>query len=121
MLVRAALIASAVLLSVAALPQEPPPAKFDSLLEGKGAATLSIEAPLQQLFETGLEDENVTVPATVRFKDPSSGADVALTGVAVSVRGHTSRRETECTFPKLKLKLKGAGSLKIGSHCGESA
>ena len=43
------------------------------------------------------------------------------TDVAVSVRGHTSRRETECTFPKLKLKLKEAGSIKIGTHCGEAA
>ena len=41
--------------------------------------------------------------------------------VAVSVRGHTSKRETECTFPKLKLKLAGSRSIKIGSHCGDAA
>ena len=121
MLVRTAFLAASVLLGSQTLPQQAPPAKLDSLLEGKGLVTLTIEAPLQQLFATGLEDENVTVPGTVKFKDPTSGADVVLTDVAVSVRGHTSRRETECTFPKLKLKLKGAGSLKIGSHCGEAA
>jgi hypothetical protein len=36
------------------------------------------------------------------YKAPSSGADVILKDIQVSVRGHTSREETECTFPKLK-------------------
>src|SRR5689334_5150025 len=114
MLVRVAFLASAVLLAGVEQPQ------LDSLLEGKGPAALTIEAPIQRLFDTGSEDETVTVPATVTFKDGASGADVVLTDVAVSVRGHTSRRETECTFPKLKLKLKGNGSIKIGTHCGEA-
>ena len=114
MLVRIALLASAVLLAGFEQPQ------LGSLLEGKGPAALTIEAPLQRLFDTGSEDETVTVPASVTFKDAASGADVVLTDVAVSVRGHTSRRETECTFPKLKLKLKGNGSIKIGTHCGEA-
>jgi hypothetical protein len=35
------------------------------------------------------------------------------------VRGHTSRRETECTFPKLKVTWADE-SLKLGTHCGES-
>jgi uncharacterized SAM-binding protein YcdF (DUF218 family) len=109
----------AAVLATAAQPPQPP-AKLPSLLEGEGVATLRLEAPLHQLFETGSEDENVTVPGVVTFKDPQTGTDVALRDVEVSVRGHTSRRETECTFPKLKLKLKGAGSLKIGTHCGES-
>jgi hypothetical protein len=94
--------------------------KLPSLLEGEGVATLRVQAPLQQLFETGSEDENVSVPGVVTFKDPQTGSDVVLKDVEVSVRGHTSRRETECTFPKLKLKLKGSGSLKIGTHCGEA-
>jgi hypothetical protein len=115
MLVRTVLVASAVLLG------STQQAKLDSLLDGKGPAALTIEAPLQQLFDTGSEDENVSVPGTVTFKHPTSNAEVVLTDVAVSVRGHTSRRETECTFPKLKLKLKGAGSIKIGTHCGEAA
>lgn len=102
----------------APVPQLP---KLDSLLEAKGPAELTLEAPLQELFATGSEDESVAVQGTVTFKSPVSGADVVLTGVAVSVRGHTSRRETECPFPKLKLKVKSAGSLKIGTHCGEAA
>ena len=137
MLVRTSALGSAVLLStigcwafgahvrgaqspvpqVQAAPQQ---GKLDSLLEGKGAAALTIEAPLQDLFASKSEEEDFSVPGTVRFKDAQSGADVVLTDVAVSVRGHTSRRETECPFPKLKLKLKGAGSVKIGTHCGEA-
>lgn len=109
----------AALLGVAAQPPQTE-VRLPSLLDGDGVATLKLEAPLQHLFETGSEDENVSVPGTVTFKDPETGSDVVLRDVEVSVRGHTSRRETECTFPKLKLKLKGAGSLKIGTHCGES-
>ena len=117
MLVRTAIVASSVLIGTAGA-QQP---SLASLLEGKGPISLTLEAPLQQLFATGSDDESVSVPGTVRFKDPASGGEVVLSDVAVSVRGHTSRRETECTFPKLKLKLKGAGTLKIGSHCGEAA
>jgi hypothetical protein len=81
---------------------------------------LKLEAPLQKLFEAGADDENYSVPGTLTYKHPSSGADVVLRNVKVSVRGHTSRRETECTFSKLKLKLPDGADLKIGTHCGES-
>jgi hypothetical protein len=104
----------------AAMPQAQPQVKLTALLDGKDLAALEVKAPLQQLFEKGSEDENVTVPGIVTFKDPQTGSEVVLRDVEVSVRGHTSRRETECSFPKLKLKLKGAGSIKIGTHCGES-
>ena len=115
---RAAVVLAAVL-AVQAQPQ-PGAAKLPSLLDGEDPIALTLEAPLQELFAKGTEDENVTVPATLRFKDPASGADVELADLQLNVRGHTSRRETECTFPKLKLKLKGAGSIKIGTHCGEA-
>src|SRR6185436_12107207 len=75
---------------------------------------LTVEAPLQQLF-ANTSEQDASVSGTVTI------GDVVLRDVEVSVRGHTSRRETECAFPKLKLKLKGAGSIKIGTHCGESA
>jgi hypothetical protein len=42
-----------------------------------------------------------------------------LGDIEVSVRGHTSRNEAECTFPKLKLKSKPGGTLRINTHCGE--
>ena len=109
------------LLSVAWSPQAQPPAtqpRLPSLLDGDQPIALSLEAPLQELFQKGLEDEKVFVPGTLRFKN-ADGSEAELTGIEVSVRGNTSRRETECTFPKLKLKLPQAGSLKIGTHCGE--
>jgi len=99
--------------------QAQPSAKLTSLLAGDTAVELRVEAPLKQLFANPSE-QDASVPGTVTFKDPQTGSDVTLQNVEVSVRGHTSRRETECTFPKLKLKLKGAGSIKIGTHCGEA-
>src|SRR5918993_3199842 len=120
MSVRALLVASMLVLGTQAQPV-PQGAKLDSLLEAKEPVELTIEAPIQDLFATGSEDENISVPGTVTFRDPSSGAAVVLNDVAVSVRGNTSRRETECTFPKLKLKVKAGATLKIGSHCGEAA
>ena len=117
--VRSTLAFVALLLSAQAQPPQEEH-KRTRLLEGTTPVALTLEAPLQDLFARGAEDEAVTVPGTLRFKDPATGADVELPGIDVSVRGHTSRRETECTFPKLKLKLKGAGSIKIGTHCGEA-
>ena len=59
------------------------------------------------------------------------GRSVRIHGVRVALRGHTSLREDECTFPKLKLALPpgtdanapmfaGLHSLKFGTHCGEA-
>src|SRR3954468_6774361 len=119
MSVRATLL-TAVLLFIGPAQPAQTDRKLPQLLDGDTPVALTLEAPLKELFEKGAEDENFTVSGTLRYKDSSSGADVELRGLEVSVRGHTSRRETECTFPKLKLKLKGAGSIKIGTHCGES-
>jgi hypothetical protein len=101
--------------------QAQPTDHLASLLNGNDVIELKLEAPLRQLFETGSDDDSVSVPGTLTYSNGRTGSDVVLRDVAVSVRGHTSRRESECTFPKLKLKLKGSGSLKIGTHCGESA
>jgi hypothetical protein len=109
-----------VLLLLAVSGRAAPPAETPDFLDSDTTATLTLEAPLKDLFARGLEDENVSVNATVTYKD-ASGKDVVIPDVKVSVRGHTSRRETECTFPKLKLKFPDKASLKIGTHCGESA
>ena len=67
------------------------------------------------------------MPAVVGYTDPQTGEEATIDGV-VSVRGRTSKRETECAFPKLKLRFPaGSGSpmfgnlkaVKIGTHCGE--
>ena len=97
-----------------------PAETLPALLNGDTPIEFTLEAPLQELFQKGLEDEKVFVPGTLRLKN-SDGSQAELTGVEVSVRGNTSRRETECTFPKLKLKLAQAGSIKIGTHCGEKS
>ncbi|HMC76536.1 MAG TPA: hypothetical protein VKH34_05375 [Vicinamibacterales bacterium] len=116
---RAALVATALLLSSAATPALQKTGQTD-FLSGNDALALTIEAPIQELFEKGSEDEKFSVPGRVTYKDPSSGGDVTRDAV-VSVRGHTSRRETECAFPKLKLKFKEGDVLRIGTHCGEAA
>jgi hypothetical protein len=49
--------------------------------------------------------------------------------VTITLRGNTSRRESECPFPKLKVQLPdgvdaplfaGMSAIKIGTHCGEA-
>jgi len=85
--------------------------------------TFTIEAPFQHLFDNSDKDNTFSVPARVRGDQATSSA-AGLEG-ELSVRGNTSRKE--CTFPKLKLKLKGDRGLfedvhtvKINTHCGES-
>src|SRR5258708_11241614 len=114
---RTAGVLCALLLGPAVLPAPAAPGHAD-LLSGTGPLAIRLEAPLKELFEKGAADEKFSVPGRVSYKDPSSGVDVTR-DAQVSVRGHTSRAETECTFPKLKLKFTDGGSLKIGTHCGE--
>ena len=97
-----------------------PKAGSVDLLNGNDALAVKIEAPLQELFDKGSEDEKFSVPGRVSYKDPVSGADVTR-DAQVSVRGHTSRKETECSFPKLKLKFTEGQEIRIGTHCGEAA
>lgn len=119
MSVRASRLIGAVLLS-SGLSLSSLIADSPDLLSGTGPMALTLEAPLRELFAKGAEDEKFSVPGRLSYKDPSSGANVQR-DAQVSVRGHTSRRETECTFPKLKLKFTKEGDeLKIGTHCGES-
>ncbi|HZR23405.1 MAG TPA: hypothetical protein VFA59_07460 [Vicinamibacterales bacterium] len=73
---------------------------------------LRVEAPLDDLFAHA-EQEGYAVRGTLAV------GSARVDDVKVTVRGHTSRRDTECTFPKLKLAW-GDGSLKLGTHCGES-
>jgi len=96
--------------------------KLNSLLDATSTLSLTLEAPFRKLFANkNPDDERAFVPGTLTYKDPNTGADVVLHDVEVSVRGHTSRNDAECTFPKLKLKAKPGGVLRIGTHCGELA
>jgi hypothetical protein len=98
--------------------------KLSGLLDGSSTVTLTLEAPLKKLFAKSdphaSRDDRTFVAGRVVYKDPDTGAEVALSDVEVSVRGHTSRNEEECTFPKLKIRARPGGALRIGTHCGES-
>jgi hypothetical protein len=119
MSLRATGLICALLLSSAATPALQKAGSSD-LLNGTEPIAVTLEAPIKELFAKGEEDENFSVAGKLSYKDPGTGTDVTR-DAQVSVRGHTSRRETECAFPKLKLKFTDGGELKIGTHCGESS
>jgi len=96
-----------------------------TLFSATDLLALRLEAPLTDLFGHKSIDDGYTVTGTLTYND--SGREVTIRDVTLSVRGHTSRREGECTFPKLKLDFTsdaplfaGMKSIKIGTHCGES-
>jgi hypothetical protein len=90
---------------------------------------LQIKAPLNDLFDHARTNDHYTVAGTLSYTD--GGQEVSIDGVTISLRGHTSKGENECAFPKLKVQLPAGGgaarpplagvtSLKIGTHCGEA-
>jgi hypothetical protein len=88
--------------------------------------SLRIEAPFTDLFGHKSIDDDYSVKGGLKYAD--AGRQVSIADVTLSVRGHTSRREGECTFPKLRMDLssddalfRGMKSVKIGTHCGESS
>lgn len=80
--------------------------------------TLRIEAPLDELFLKAKTHPDAQVQGTLT--DTTHDDQAKPVPVTVSLRGHTSRRESECTFPKLKVDLPDGTALKIGTHCGEA-
>jgi hypothetical protein len=98
----------------------------DRLFSTQTPVELTLTAPLQQLFDNGKTNEDYTVPGVVSYQSPSG--IVKIPDVDISIRGNTSKRESECPFPKLKLKFNdastdsifaGIDTVKIGTHCGE--
>jgi len=90
---------------------------------------LTLEAPFNDLFEHARTNETYAVSGKLSYTH--AGRSITVDGVKITLRGNTSRRETECAFPKLKVQLPAnvdggplvaAGdSLKLGTHCGEAA
>src|SRR5436190_11863983 len=91
-----------------------------------------LRAPLNALFANADDEsgDDKTVSGTLTYTQ--NGTATTIDDVTVALRGHTSRRQGECTFPKLKLRLPaspavdrspfaGHPTLKIGTHCGETA
>jgi hypothetical protein len=88
-----------------------------------------LEAPINELF-AGSRDTPREVSGTLSYTDDATGREIVLEGVRVSLRGHTSKAEAECAFPKLKLRFKAGEAVeaslfrrmkevKVGTHCGE--
>jgi hypothetical protein len=108
----------------AASAAEPPAPLFAS----QDPLPLRIEAPFNELLGQARADDDHAVTGKLGYTH--QGREVAIDGVKITLRGHTSRRETECTFPKLKIELppdaeggpllKAGESLKLGTHCGEA-
>jgi hypothetical protein len=106
------------------------PAPPSSLFSSYEVVPLQLKAPFNHLFDKARTDDNYEVTGTLRYNDGSR--DVTIENVSVGLRGHTSKREGECAFPKLKVQLpansadhgtllSGLRSLKIGTHCGDAA
>src|SRR5436190_13212010 len=102
------------------------------LFSSYSSVDFSLKAPLDDLFAGAQKDPEYAVTGAVSYKDASTGKEITIEDVEVSVRGRTSKRETECTFPKLKLRFSGPESVersifhgmkavKIGTHCGDQA
>jgi hypothetical protein len=106
-------------------------ARKPSLFSDTAPLELTLKAPLQEVFDRGADDEKFAGGGTLSYRDPATGSSVVLSGVEVSVRGHTSRRQSECPFPKLKVAFKKDAApetsifsnlhgLRIGTHCGDT-
>jgi hypothetical protein len=119
-----AVLASTILVS------QPRPQPPGDIFSGTNSLEMRLEAPFHDLFAKGANDESYVVRGSMTVRDPRTGASAAIQDLEVSVRGHTSRGESECTFPKLKLKLPKHGTdaalfagieeVKIGTHCGDT-
>ena len=100
-----------------------------ALFSSYAPVTLQLKAPLKELIDNGRENDDYSVVGTLSFGN-EAGQHTTIENVKISLRGHTSKRESECAFPKLKLHFSappqdgpfaGVSSVKIGSHCGDSA
>jgi hypothetical protein len=108
------------------------PKSSSDLFSATDTLQLKLRAPFNSLFAStdGESDTGATVKGTLTYTQ--GGTSVVIDDVAVGLRGHTSLRESECTFPKLKVRLPNTRAveqtpfaehtaLKIGTHCGETA
>jgi len=112
------------------LVQEHTQASGDGLFSTYAPVELTLTAPFSELFPKASTNTGEAMKGTLSYVDPASNQPVTIDNVMVSTRGHTSAREDECTFPKLKLTFGGqpqgsmfrdTGAIKIGTHCGERA
>jgi len=87
---------------------------FAAFVAREPVVTLRLEAPFDELFQTSKTTPDYAVDGMLTDGTGAPGP------VKISVRGHTSRRETECVFPKLKVQRADGTTLRLGTHCGEA-
>jgi hypothetical protein len=98
-----------------------------SILSEPTVARVTIEAPMGELLAHAGSADDVHVMGRVTLDDGDRSA--TLDSVRISLRGHTSRRTSECDFPKLKLEFarsnrsgtpfERVAAIKVGTHCGD--
>lgn len=121
-------VAFSVLLSAGAATQHDK-ARRASFFDERTILELTVAAPFDRLFSLDAKSAPSSVAAIVSYVDPATRSPVSL-DADVSLRGHTSRRETECAFPKLKLRFtpgpalrdsifRDTRSIRIGTHCDD--
>src|SRR5438067_11741405 len=90
----------------------------------------TLEAPFEQLFAQARQQPEFSVVGSLKYGPADHQA--VIDGIQISTRGNTSLQETECEYPKLKLRFgdtsrlvgspfAGISGVKIGTHCGERA
>src|SRR5207245_7269026 len=87
-------------LSAAAAASNP---SSSALFSSYDVVPLKLEAPFNQLFDHARSDDSYSVTGSLSYTD--GGRQVTLEGIKISLRGHTSKAESECPFPKLKLQF----------------
>jgi len=89
--------------------------------------TVELKAPFDELFANARDDKEYSVQGFLAYT-AEGGDRGAIRDVKVALRGHTSRGESECAFPKLKLSFDdsddaplfaGRTSVKVGTHCDD--
>jgi hypothetical protein len=98
------------------------------LFSSYSVLTATIEAPFAELIENGRRREDYEVTGSLTLSG-AGGRTASIENIKITTRGHTSLRESECSFPKLKLDFAAArvagtifdsmSALKIGTHCSD--
>jgi len=125
------LLFTAVLLLTSSSPparvQDTPTGRVPAVFSSYSTIEATIEAPFAELIEKGRGQSSDGVVGALVLSDPNR--ETRFENVRITTRGHTSLRETECSFPKLKLDFTGSRvdgtifdgveTLKIGTHCSD--
>ena len=121
-------LAAAVLLLTTSGPPGALQDRVPPVFESYSILAATIEAPFAELIEKGRRQSDFEVTGTLTLAD-ADGRETSIENVKITTRGHTSLRESECTFPKLKLDFADArvdgtifddvSAVKIGGHCSD--